>query len=419
MKNFRRDIEGKLVSYLHLPIGPVLLRICCFAASIICKGCKFLGSHKERTLALFFFLVETISVVLDLIGKNKEVFLLAAFLLSAFGFAITLYACVEEKTNTKSLAERQLKAVEFVFSVIQLVVTFFQFLFTVLQVNNSYNASAFPLAFAMIAVVFIFKKSGNIDDCDDHSLPKDCLLPLVNLQPIDPLQPISTPIELGPTAKTSSPNQVNPTSPLAMSATHASDVVTCNDHPVSVVLSKNIEVLVPEYGVQRAIDLIVFTCYSDLYKELKTMFSIRLYFNKRPKSHWELIYEDDNGDMFLVGDCSWDVFYHDVRKLYLYKKKSLRNNIMLKRQQLIHDDVSPPPATCPAQQKTVMEQVAAYNPHSSSHILNDIDIEVASNIAQPAPAPAPAPGSVLVDLLEDDSVEGLSRLFQVEMVAAM
>ncbi|KAK1549271.1 hypothetical protein Q3G72_022680 [Acer saccharum] len=572
MKNFRRDIEGKLVSYL--PSGPVF---CCFAASPICKGCKFLGAHKERTLALFFFVVEAVSVVLDLIGTNKEAFLLAAFLLSAFGFAITLYACVEEKTNTKTLAERQLKVVEFVFSVIQLGVTFFQFLLTVLQVKNSYNASAFPLAFATIAVVFIFKKSGNIDDCDDHSLPKDCLLPLVNLQPIispieldltaetsspnqvnptsplikrsahasdvatcndhpandhvtlsknievlvpeygvqraidlivftsykelckelktmfsiplyfnkrpkshwelyyeddngemflvgdyswdefyhnvrklylykkkkslrknftveppqqiyddvsppplpaktgekiddcedhslprdcllplvnlqpiDPV-PISTPIELDLTE--TSPNQVNPTNPLIKRSTHASDVAMCNDHPVDdhVVLSKNIEVLVPECGVQRAFDLFVFTCYTDLYKELKTMFSIPLYFNKRTKSHWELIYEDDNGDMFLVGDYSWDVFYHNVRKLYLYKKKSLRNNIMLKRPQLIHDDVSPPPATLPSEQKTIMEPVAAYNPHSSSHILNDIDIEVASNIAQPAPAP----GSVL------------------------
>ncbi|KAI9178387.1 hypothetical protein LWI28_025866 [Acer negundo] len=309
----------------------------------------------------------------------------------------------------------QLKAVEFVFSVIQLIVTFFQFILTVLQVKNSYNASAFPLAFAMIAVVFIFKKSGNIDDCDDHSLPKDCLLPLVNLQPIDPILPISTPIELDLTAETSSPNQVNPTSPLAKSSTHASDVVTCTDHQVKVVLSKNIEVLVPEYGVQRAIDLIVFTCYTDLYKELKTMFSIRLYFNKRPKSHWELIYEDDNGDMFLVGDYSWDVFYHNVRKLYLYKKKSLRNNIMLKRPQLVHEDISPQRETLPAEQQTIMEPVAAYNPHSSSHILNDIDIEVASNIA----APAPAPGSVLLDLLEADSVEGLSQLFQVEMEAVM
>ena len=66
-----------------------------------------------------------------------------------------------------------------------------------------------------------------------------------------------------------------------------------------------LQVLVSEYGVQRAIDLIVFTSYKELCKELKKMFSIRLYFNERPKSHWELYYEDDNGEMFLVGDYSW------------------------------------------------------------------------------------------------------------------
>ncbi|TXG53638.1 hypothetical protein EZV62_018894 [Acer yangbiense] len=423
MKNFRRDIEGKLVSYLHLPIGSVLWRICCFAASLICKGCKFLGAHKERTLALFFFVVEAVSVVLDLIGKNKEVFLLAAFLLSAFGFAITLYACVEEKTNTKSLAERQLKAVEFVFSVIQLVVTFFQFLLTVLQVKNSYNASAFPLAFAMIAVVFIFKKSGNIDDCDDHSLPEDCLLPLVSLQPIDPVLPISTPIELGLTAETSSPNQVNPTNPLAKSSTHASDVVTCNDHQVNVVLSKNIEVLLPEYGVQRAIDLIVFTSYKKLYKELKTMFNIRLYFNERPKSHWELYYEDDSGEMFLVGDYSWDEFYHNVKKLYLYKKKkkSLRKNSMVEPPQRIHDDVSPPPLPAKmgahwiieqgiAEQQTIIEPATAlvFDPDSSK--LDEIDIEMTISRLPP-------PTAVSLDLLEADSEVGLLRLAQAVMEA--
>ncbi|KAK2661686.1 hypothetical protein Ddye_000260 [Dipteronia dyeriana] len=391
MKNFRRYIEGKLVSYWP----PVLWPICCFAASPIYKCCKFIGALKERALALFFFVVEAVSVVLDLIGANKEAFLLAACLLSAFGFAITLYACVVEKTNTKTLAERQLKVVEFVFSVIQLGVTFFQFLLTVLQVKNSYNASAFPLAFTTIAFVFVFKKGGKIDDCEDHSLPGDCLLPLVNLQPFDPV-PISTPIELDLT-ETSSPNQVNPTSPLIKRSTHASDLATCNDHPINdhVVLSKNIEVLVPEYGVQRAIDLIVFTSYKELYKELKTMFSIRLYFNKRPKSHWELYYEDDNEQMFLVGDYSWDEFYHNVI-LYLLKKKkkSLRKNFMVEPPQRIRDDISPPPLPAKtgahqireqgiAEQQTIMEPATAliFDPDSSK--LDEIDIQMTISTLPP------------------------------------
>ncbi|KAL5789276.1 hypothetical protein ACOSQ2_004164 [Xanthoceras sorbifolium] len=157
MGRFRWNMEGKLV--------------CCSVSSLICKGCKLVGTHKKHALTLLFFVVEAVSVVLDLIGKNKEVFLLAALLSSAFGFAITLYACVEEKTNT--MAERQLK--------------------------NSYNTSAFPLAFAMIAVIFIFKKGGNT--------PREDQLPLVNLQPIDSHHvPNSTPSELLDLTRNSSPN---------------------------------------------------------------------------------------------------------------------------------------------------------------------------------------------------------------------
>ncbi|KAL5786996.1 hypothetical protein ACOSP7_003945 [Xanthoceras sorbifolium] len=155
MGRFRWNVEGKLV--------------CCSVSSLICKGCKLVGTHKKHALALFFFVVEAVSVVLDLIGKNKEVFLLAALLLSAFGFAITLYACVEEKTN-------------------------------MLRGNlRCYNASAFPIAFAMIVVIFIFKKGGNT--------PREDQLPLVNLQPIDSHHvPNSTPSELLDLTRTSSPN---------------------------------------------------------------------------------------------------------------------------------------------------------------------------------------------------------------------
>ncbi|KAL5787004.1 hypothetical protein ACOSP7_003953 [Xanthoceras sorbifolium] len=354
-------MEGKLDCHLHLPSGSVLWGVCCFFASLISKGCKLVGTHKERALALFFFVMEVVSVVVDLIGKNKEVFLLAAFLLSAFGFAITLYACVEEKTNTKTMAERQLKAVEIIFSIIQLVVTFIQFLLTVLQVKNNYNASAFPLAFAMIAVVFIFKKGGNIDG--DHSPPREFDLPLVNFQPLDSHVPNSTPTELDLTG-TSSPNQVNPLSPSIRRSALA-----------SVLLSKNIELLVPEYGVQRAIDLIMFTCYKELYKELKNMFSIRLYFNKQPKSHWELIYADDNGDMFSVGHDSWEDFYH----------------------------------------KTIMELVAAYDPRSP-HLI-DVDIEVASTLNSGKIAPPP-PASVSLDLLKADFEGEFSRITQAEIMEA-
>ncbi|KAL5789282.1 hypothetical protein ACOSQ2_004170 [Xanthoceras sorbifolium] len=253
----------------------------------------------------------------------------------------------------------------------------------------------------MITVVFIFKKGGNIDG--DHSPPKEFDLPLVNFQPLDSHVPNSTPTELDLTG-TSSPNQVNPLSPSIRRSALA-----------SVLLSKNIELLVPEYGVQRAIDLIMFTCYKELYKELKNMFSIRLYFNKQPKSHWELIYADDNGDMFSVGHDSWEDFYHKVRKLYLYKKKSLRNNFMAKPRRLIHDVVSPPPAPLPAGKQTIMELVAAYDPRSP-HLI-DVDIEVASTLNSGKTAPPP-PASVSLDLLKADFEGEFSRITQAEIMEA-
>ncbi|KAK0590830.1 hypothetical protein LWI29_032235 [Acer saccharum] len=87
------------------------------------------------------------------------------------------------------MKETQMKVVEIVFSLIQLIVTFIQYLLTVLKVKNDYNASAFPLAFSIIAVVFMFIKDGKIPD------PSTEVLPLTKVQ-----QPIgsmtSTPIEL-------------------------------------------------------------------------------------------------------------------------------------------------------------------------------------------------------------------------------
>ncbi|KAL5789274.1 hypothetical protein ACOSQ2_004162 [Xanthoceras sorbifolium] len=119
---FRWDIKGKIISCLHLT---KLTSFCCFISSLICQGWKLLDAHKDRILALFFFVLEAVSVVLDQIGKNKMAFLLAAFLLSAFGFAITLYSLIEARTDTTIMAETQLKVVEVVFSVIQLIVTSF------------------------------------------------------------------------------------------------------------------------------------------------------------------------------------------------------------------------------------------------------------------------------------------------------
>ncbi|TXG53627.1 hypothetical protein EZV62_018883 [Acer yangbiense] len=126
--------------------------------------CELHVKYKKRTLAVVFLMLEAISVILDLFGTSKQSFLLATFLLSAFGFVITIYACIKGRTISASRlrAERQLGLVEVVFSVVQLATTFIDYLIAVLDVKNKYNASLLPLAFAIIVVVFVFKKDDKV-----------------------------------------------------------------------------------------------------------------------------------------------------------------------------------------------------------------------------------------------------------------
>lgn len=144
---------------------------CNFMIYTIFQVCEWHVTHKERILAIFFLVLEIISVVLDQIGKDKKSYLLAAFILSAFGFCMTLYSLIHSRTNptltSTSDSDTQLQVVEVVFALIQLIVTFVQYILTALKVKNDYNGSVFPLAFAVIAVCFIFIK----DDKISHSLP--------------------------------------------------------------------------------------------------------------------------------------------------------------------------------------------------------------------------------------------------------
>ncbi|TXG53642.1 hypothetical protein EZV62_018898 [Acer yangbiense] len=193
----------------------------------------------ERILALLFFVLEVVSVVLDLIGKNKVDFLLAALLLSVFGFAITLCSFIEAKTDLTIKAEIQMKVVEIVFSLIQLIVTFIQYLLTVLKAKNDYNASAFPLAYAIIAVVFMFIKDGKITDSSTELLPRAYFQPIGSMtstptelteivSSADQVRPESSKNHVKPESSTnhhdkpeSSTNQVKPGSSAVKTSTHA------------------------------------------------------------------------------------------------------------------------------------------------------------------------------------------------------
>ncbi|XP_044468080.1 disease resistance protein RPS6-like [Mangifera indica] len=117
-------------------------------------------SQGWRFLSVFFLVMEAISVVLDEYGKSNKNFLLAAFVLSAFGFIITIYAFIRKRNTAayKQRAERELAWVEVAFSVVQLVISFSQYILAVAKVKNSYSPSLFPLVFALVVVVFAFKK---------------------------------------------------------------------------------------------------------------------------------------------------------------------------------------------------------------------------------------------------------------------
>ncbi|KAJ0079887.1 hypothetical protein Patl1_24397 [Pistacia atlantica] len=121
-----------------------------------------------RFLSVFFVVLEAISVVLDLYGKSKKNFLLAAFLLSAFGFVITIHAFITKRTTAafKQKAERELAWVEVIFSVLQLVIVFIQYILAVARVKNSFDPSLFPLVFALLLLVFAFKKEKTVNKHD-------------------------------------------------------------------------------------------------------------------------------------------------------------------------------------------------------------------------------------------------------------
>lgn len=128
-----------------------------------------LRRHKKRMLVVFYFALEAVSFTLDQLEKQKWGFLLVAFLLSAFVSSAVIYAYIRGRiiAANKSHAERQLGVLEVVFSILQLVPISFDFIVEVLSINVNYKIPCvFPLAFAMVATVFVFRKEES--SSNDH-----------------------------------------------------------------------------------------------------------------------------------------------------------------------------------------------------------------------------------------------------------
>ncbi|KAK9217232.1 hypothetical protein WN943_005857 [Citrus x changshan-huyou] len=136
------------------------------------KVCQLLGKHKKCSLAVFYLVLEAASFLLDLYGKSERGFLLAAFLLSAFSFAMCMYTCIMGRSRgaTSVQSQKQLvRTVEVAFSVVQLVVTLVYLILAEIHVKNNFSASVFPLVFAIIVAVFTLKNDGGASDSSGHT----------------------------------------------------------------------------------------------------------------------------------------------------------------------------------------------------------------------------------------------------------
>lgn len=94
--------------------------------------------------------------------KNKRLAcLIAAFMLSVFGFSTTLYSLKNTRTvtATTSEAEKQIGVVEVVFSAVQVIGTLVSLILVMSNVSTNFSLSLFPLIFATIVLVFVFRKN--------------------------------------------------------------------------------------------------------------------------------------------------------------------------------------------------------------------------------------------------------------------
>nr|GMD34158.1 auxin response factor 9-like isoform X2 [Ipomoea batatas] len=72
----------------------------------------------------------------------------------------------------------------------------------------------------------------------------------------------------------------------------------------------------------RAVDLTTMKDYDDLLNELEEIFELKG--ELCPRSKWEVIYADDEGDMMLVGDDPWPEFCKMVRRIFICSSEKVK-----------------------------------------------------------------------------------------------
>ncbi|CAM8941089.1 unnamed protein product [Rhodiola kirilowii] len=76
-------------------------------------------------------------------------------------------------------------------------------------------------------------------------------------------------------------------------------------------------------AVGRAVDLTTLEGYDHLIDELEEMFEIKG--ELRPRSKWEIVFTDDEGDMMLMGDDPWPEFCSMVRRIFICSSQEMKN----------------------------------------------------------------------------------------------
>ncbi|XP_022757564.1 auxin response factor 18-like [Durio zibethinus] len=75
-------------------------------------------------------------------------------------------------------------------------------------------------------------------------------------------------------------------------------------------------------AVGRAVDLTVLKGYDDLINELEKMFDIKG--ELCPHGKWSVVFNDDEGDIMLVGDDPWMEFCKMVKKIFIYSSEEVK-----------------------------------------------------------------------------------------------
>jgi auxin response factor len=74
--------------------------------------------------------------------------------------------------------------------------------------------------------------------------------------------------------------------------------------------------------VLRAVDLTSLGGYTELIDELEEMFEIEGQLH--PRNKWDIVFTDNEGDMMLMGDYSWEEFCNVVRRIIIWSSKDVK-----------------------------------------------------------------------------------------------